>query len=44
MDIPNVFWKYYDLYRRKLISLTDFALLTGLKVEQLDCYLRKISE
>lgn len=30
LEPPKVFWKYYDLYRRKRISLSEYATATGL--------------
>ena len=30
LEPPKVFWKYYDLYRRKRISLSEYAAATGL--------------
>ena len=29
-DPPKAFWKYYDLYRRKQITLDEYAVMTGL--------------
>ena len=43
-DIPMVFWKYYDQYRRKLITLDDFSKLTELPKRELRRYLREILE
>lgn len=34
-EIPNVFWKYYDLYRRKLLSIEEFQRLSGLDYEMI---------
>lgn len=36
---PKTFWKYYDLYRRKQISLSEFAHLSGLSVSKIEDYL-----
>lgn len=33
MDIPKIFWKFYDLYRRGLISLEDFSKQANLSAE-----------
>jgi hypothetical protein len=41
---PKVFWKYYDLYRRKRISLTEYAATTGLSAFAIRHYLRNIVE
>lgn len=37
--IPKEFWKYYDLYRRKIITLFEFSQRSGLKVEEIAFYL-----
>ena len=41
VKIPNIFWKYYDLYRRKKITLKQFSDLSGLSepkiMQYLDC-------
>lgn len=42
MDIPKIFWKYYDLYRRKLITLTEYAELAGIEIEMLNEYLASV--
>ena len=39
---PKVFWKYYDLYRRKQISLEEFSRLSGLKSCEICTYLDAI--
>lgn len=39
---PKVFWKYYDLYRRKQISLEEFSRLSGLKTYEICSYLDAI--
>ncbi len=28
--IPDAFWKYYDLYRRKKMSIQEFSARSGL--------------
>ena len=33
--IPKSFWKYYDLFRRSLISLEDFSKMSGIPKEEL---------
>ena len=40
-DPPKAFWKYYDLYRRKQITLDEYAVMTGLALRDLplsSCY------
>ena len=44
MEIPNIFWKYYDLFRRKQITLEAFSVKTGLTQETIVDYLRDISQ
>ena len=39
MDIPKIFWKYYDKYRRGKITFSEFASLTGIKANVLNEYL-----
>lgn len=43
-ELPKIFWKYYDEYRRKKISLKEYSELTGIKENQLKIYVSKISE
>lgn len=33
VEIPKVFWKYYDLFRRKILTFEEFQCLTGLSKE-----------
>ena len=42
MIIPKVFWKYYDLFRRKQITLSQFSKETALSEEQLLRFLQEI--
>lgn len=42
VDIPKVFWKYYDLYRRREISLEDYAVKAKLTENQIRYYLSLI--
>lgn len=42
LEIPNIFWKYYDLFRRKKITLDEFCALTSLTKEQIEAFLREI--
>lgn len=43
-ELPKIFWKYYDEYRRKKISLKEYSELTGIKENQLKIYVSKTSE
>ena len=43
-DPPKAFWKYYDLYRRKQITLDEYAVMTGLAPSAICCYLAAITE
>ena len=43
MTIPNIFWKYYDLFRRKQLSLEEFSEKAGLEKDTILLYLQKIS-
>ena len=40
--LPKVFWKYYDAYRRKQISLKEYSKLTDLPERVLRKYLREV--
>lgn len=42
MDIPNSFWKYYDLFRRKIICLEEFSRRSELPVFVVKKYLQEI--
>lgn len=44
VKIPNVFWKFFDLYRRKVISLENFSLNSGLSVSELQKFLDLITQ
>ena len=44
VDPPNVFWKYYDLYRRKRISLSEYAAATGLSAFAIRHFLKNVVE
>ena len=39
---PKVFWKYYDLYRRKQISLTEFSRLSGLSEKVILAFIKTL--
>lgn len=41
---PKIFWKYYDLYRRKRISLHEYSIATGLPVFAIRHYLQDTVE
>lgn len=41
---PKIFWKYYDLYRRKRISLSEYASATGLSAFAIRHYLKNVVE
>lgn len=44
IDPPKVFWKYYDLYRRKRISLSEYAAATGLSAFAIRLFLKNVVE
>ena len=44
VDPPKVFWKYYDLYRRKRISLSEYAAATGLSTFAIRHFLKNIAD
>lgn len=44
MEIPKVFWKYYDLYRRKQLTIDEYTSKTGLSKEKIQCFLQEILE
>lgn len=39
VEIPKVFWKYYDLYRRKEISLEEYSQKSDLPEDEILQYL-----
>ena len=41
---PKVFWKYYDLYRRKRISLSEYAAATGVSAFAIRHFLKNVVE
>ena len=41
---PKVFWKYYDLYRRKRISLSEYVAATGLSAFTIRHFLKIVAE
>ena len=36
---PKTFWKYYDLFRRKQITLEQFSQLSKITIDELHFYL-----
>ena len=44
VDIPKIFWKYYDLYRRKKITLTQYSENTGLSISAIEGFIRETTE
>lgn len=40
---PKMFWKYYDLYRRKIIPLDEYAKVTGMSVREIQYYVNAIT-
>ena len=44
MEIPKIFWAFYDLFRRKEITLTQFSEKTGLSKENIFYILKEISK
>ena len=44
LEPPKVFWKYYDLYRRKRISLSEYAAATGLSAFVIRRFLKNVVE
>ena len=44
VEPPKVFWKYYDLYRRKWISLSEYAAATGLSAFAIRHFLKNVVE
>lgn len=41
---PKIFWKYYDLYRRKRISLNEYVAATDLSAFEIRHFLKNIVE
>ena len=44
LEPPKVLWKYYDLYRRKRISLSEYAAATGLSAFAIRHFLKNVVE
>ena len=43
-DIPKIFWKYFDLYRRKKITLAQYSENTGLSIAAIEEFLSETME
>ncbi len=41
-EFPKIFWKYYDLYRRRMITLADFSEKSGLPEDEIVYYLKTV--
>lgn len=44
VEIPKVFWKYYDLFRRNKISLLEFSSLSRLSITDILLILEEIKK
>jgi len=44
MDIPKIFWAFYDLFRRNQLTLTQFSERTNLPKEENARILEEISK
>lgn len=44
MDIPKIFWAFYDLFRRKQLTLDRFSEKTELPKEEITRILKEISK
>lgn len=44
MDIPKIFWAFYDLFRRKQSTLSQFSEKTGIAKEEITRFLKEISK
>ena len=42
MEIPKIFWAFYDLFRRKQLTLSQFSEKTGLTKEEIAHFLKEI--
>ena len=40
-DIPKIFWKYFDLYRRRKITLYQYAESTRLSIPDIERFLKE---
>lgn len=41
-SLPKIFWRYYDCFRRKQITLSEFSQLTGLTESEIKAYLKMV--
>jgi hypothetical protein len=41
-DPPKIFWKYYDLFRRKQITLEQFSSLSHLSKKEITTFLKNL--
>ena len=44
MEIPKIFWAFYDLFRRKQITLSQFSEKTELSKDEITHFLKEISK
>lgn len=44
MEIPKIFWKYYDLYRREQLTIEEYSAKSGLSANEIEYFLQEISE
>ena len=44
MEIPKIFWAFYDLFRRKQISLEEFSQKTNLPKDEIARFLKELSK
>lgn len=42
MEIPNTFWKYYDLFRRKQLTITQFSEKAEMAEEEIKRILEEL--
>lgn len=42
IEIPKIFWKYYDLFRRNKITLSEFSSLSCLSITDIQLFLEEI--
>lgn len=43
METPKVFWKYFDLYRRKQITIQEYSNLSGLSKREIALFLKELA-
>ena len=44
MEIPKIFWAYFDLFRRKQLNLDQFSEKTKLSKKEIQRILKEISK